>query len=113
MKFFLAISKKEQLKRFEARLHDPYKHWKLTPSDLSARAKWNDYVKAVDEMLERTDTKKSPWNLVPADDKDFARIEALRITCRDLRHHSKWMEHEALVTERRSVKAEIAALRKK
>jgi AMP-polyphosphate phosphotransferase len=112
VKVFLAISKEEQLKRFEDRLKDPYKHWKLTSADLAARAKWNDYVEAVDEMLDKTHTKHARWNLIPADNKDFARIESIRITCHTLHRHRKWMEREVAQMEKRSLKAEMMALKR-
>nr|WP_255617804.1 polyphosphate kinase [Aurantimonas sp. VKM B-3413] len=76
-KVFLYIDRDEQLKRFEKRLHDPLKRWKLSFEDFRNRAKWDEYEAAVDEMLARTDTAHAPWHLVPANQKDFARLSAL------------------------------------
>ena len=94
VKIFLAIDKKEQLKRFEERLTDPYKQWKITEDDMKARSQWKDYVNAGDEMLERTSKKYSPWYLVPANDKDYARIEVLKIVTKHLKLHQEWMDSQ-------------------
>lgn len=95
IKVFLAIDKKEQLKRFEDRLHDPYKQWKLTKDDVEARSKWNAYVDATDEMFEQTHTKESPWHLIPANNKAEARLEVLSVVTHQLKHHGRWMESKA------------------
>jgi len=95
IKFFFAIDKDEQLRRFEQRLQDPYKQWKLTEADVKARTRWNDYVKATDEMLQRTHTAQSPWHLIPAKSKHYARIETLSIATERLKHHVRWMEEKA------------------
>ena len=81
LKFFLHISSKEQLKRFEKRERDPLKGWKLTDEDWRNRKKRRSYVKATDEMLERTDTEWAPWTLVEADSKRFARVKVLESAC--------------------------------
>lgn len=94
IKIFLAIDKKEQLQRFEERLTDPYKQWKITEDDVKARAQWKDYVDAGDEMLERTSKKFSPWYLVPANDKDYTRIEVLKIVTKHLKLHQEWMDSQ-------------------
>jgi polyphosphate kinase 2 (PPK2 family) len=95
IKIFLKISKKEQLKRFEERLNDPYKQWKITEDDIRNRSNWNDYIKAVDEMVRETDTKACPWHIVETDDKDLAREEVLSIITKELNHIEKWMEGRA------------------
>jgi polyphosphate kinase 2 (PPK2 family) len=92
VKIFIGISKDEQGRRFEARLADPYKRWKISEEDLKARAKWKDYVKATDRMMKKTGSKAAPWHLVAGDDKDYARAEVLRIVTRQLKSHRKWME---------------------
>lgn len=92
VKVFLGISKEEQLRRFEERLRDPYKQWKLGKDDVRARKRWDDYVEAVDEALARTDTRRAPWHLVAADHKWHARVEVLRIVTRTLARHARWME---------------------
>ncbi len=76
-KVFLYIDPHEQLKRFEKRLADPLKRWKLTYEDFRNREKWGDYVEAVNDMLARTDTADAPWHVVPANQKKYARIDAL------------------------------------
>ena len=73
-KFFLHISKKEQKKRFLARLDDSKKNWKFSMSDIKERAFWGDYQDAYEKMIQETATKHSPWYVVPADNKWFARL---------------------------------------
>jgi PPK2 family polyphosphate:nucleotide phosphotransferase len=73
-KFFLHISKKEQKKRFLQRLDDPKKNWKFSMADITEREFWKDYMRAYQEMIQNTATKQSPWYVVPADNKWFARL---------------------------------------
>ncbi len=68
----------EQLKRFEARLADPYKAWKMTDEDWRNRGKWTDYIEAAEDMFARTDTDYAPWTIIPANSKRFARLTALK-----------------------------------
>jgi AMP-polyphosphate phosphotransferase len=77
IKFWLHISEDEQLKRFEERRDDPLKAWKLTPDDWENRRKRPEYLKAVEEMLERTDHEPAPWELVEADSKRYARVKVV------------------------------------
>ena len=74
IKFFLHISKEEQRKRFLARIDDPDKNWKFSIADVKERKFWNDYMKAYEACLRETSTKDSPWYVVPADDKENARL---------------------------------------
>lgn len=74
VKFFLNVSKKEQKKRFIARLDRPDKHWKFTASDLSERKYWSDYQHAYQEAIRHTATEDSPWYVVPADNKWYTRL---------------------------------------
>jgi polyphosphate kinase 2 (PPK2 family) len=76
-KFWLHISDAEQLRRFERRANDPLKRWKLTAEDWRNREKRPQYVEAVEEMLERTDTLQAPWILVEAESKRFARVKVM------------------------------------
>jgi PPK2 family polyphosphate:nucleotide phosphotransferase len=76
-KFWLHISKEEQLRRFKDRERDPFRSWKITPEDWRNRARWDEYVAAIEEMLSRTSTNDAPWTVVPADDKYFARVNVL------------------------------------
>ncbi|HWA54967.1 MAG TPA: polyphosphate kinase 2 [Solirubrobacterales bacterium] len=77
IKYWLSISDEEQERRFEARIEDPAKRWKLSPVDLEARARWVDYAEAKDEMFAYTDTKDSPWFVVEGDDKRAARLNLI------------------------------------
>ncbi len=77
IKFWLAITKEEQLERFHARKKSPFKFFKITPEDWRNRRKWDAYWVATNEMLARTHTARSPWHLVSANDKHHARIEVL------------------------------------
>ena len=73
-KFFLNISKKEQRKRFLARLEEPEKNWKFSAGDIQERRYWDDYQKAYEEMISNTATEEAPWYVVPADNKWFTRL---------------------------------------
>ena len=77
IKFWLEVGDKEQRKRFEARISDPMRQWKLSPMDLPSRAKWYDYSRARDAMLKATDTRDAPWHIVRSDDKRRARLNAI------------------------------------
>ena len=77
VKLFMHITPEEQLRRFEQRLNDPMKRWKLTYEDFRNRDRRQDYVKAIEEMIERTSTERAPWHVIPGNDKKHARIEAL------------------------------------
>lgn len=77
VKLFLHIDKEEQLKRFDLRLHDPVKRWKLTEEDIRNHKRWDKYEAAIDEMFARTSTVKAPWHIVPAKKKWFARLNVL------------------------------------
>ncbi len=74
IKFFLNVSKNEQKKRFIARIEDPDKNWKFSAADAKERGFWNDYMNAYEEMIKNTSTEDSPWYVVPADNKSYARI---------------------------------------
>ena len=74
VKFFLNVSKDEQKKRFIERIDNPEKNWKFSTADAKERSYWKDYMKAYEEMIRETSTRKSPWYVVPADNKSFARI---------------------------------------
>ena len=78
IKVWLEVSDKEQRKRFEARLEDPLRQWKLSPMDLPSRSKWYEYSRARDMMLDATDTKWAPWHILRSDDKKRARLNCIR-----------------------------------
>ena len=77
IKFWMEVSDAEQKRRFEARIHDPLRQWKLSPTDLCSRSRWFEYSRARDAMLDATDTKFAPWCIVPADDKRRARLNCI------------------------------------
>lgn len=78
IKYWFSVSDKEQEKRFQDRINDPTKRWKISPMDLKAREKWVDYSRAKDDMFAATDVPESPWNVVEADDKKRARLNCIR-----------------------------------
>ena len=77
IKYWFSVSDEEQEDRFEARIEDPTKRWKLSPMDLEARSRWVDYSIAKDEMFKFTDIKQSPWWVVNADNKKRARLNCI------------------------------------
>ncbi len=83
-KFWLQISKEEQLRRFRAREATPFKRFKITPADWRSRKKWAAYEEAAADMIERTSTEIAPWTMVEAEDKAFARVKILRTLARTL-----------------------------
>jgi polyphosphate kinase 2 len=77
-KYFLDVSQDEQRRRFEARITDPVKHWKLSPMDTESVRRWWDYSAAYKRMIEATHTPDAPWHIVPANDKRRARLNLIR-----------------------------------
>ncbi len=77
IKYWFSVSDQEQERRFQARIKDPTKRWKLSPMDLESRRRWVDYSKAKDEMFAYTDIKQAPWYVVNADDKKCARLNCI------------------------------------
>jgi len=77
IKYWLEVGQKEQERRFEARLKDPLRQWKLSPMDLESFRRWYDYSRARDKMFKATDTKHAPWHLVRSDDKRTARLNCI------------------------------------
>jgi polyphosphate:AMP phosphotransferase len=88
-KFWLQISKEEQLARFKARENTPYKRYKITDEDWRNREKWDDYRDAVNEMLTRTSSRDAPWNLISGNDKRHARIQVLETVANAMRERLK------------------------
>jgi len=84
IKLFLHITEEEQRERFTSRWTNPDKQWKLTPDDLKAHAKYDDYIEAYEEMFQRTSTGFGPWQIIPANDKDFTRVTVLTKTIEGL-----------------------------
>lgn len=79
LKFWMQIDKDEQERRFNERMADPQKQWKITDEDWRNREKWDAYEVAVDEMLIRTSTSRAPWIIVEGNSKYYARLKVLRI----------------------------------
>lgn len=77
IKYWFSVSDEEQEKRFQARINDPTKHWKISPMDLESRKRWVEYSMAKDKMFAYTDTKDCPWHVVEADDKKRARLNCI------------------------------------
>jgi len=84
VKFWLQISAEEQLRRFKERQDTEFKRFKITDEDWRNREKWDEYVSAVCDMVDRTSTGQAPWTLVEANDKNFARVKVLKTLCERL-----------------------------
>ena len=84
-KFWLHISPEEQLARFQAREQTPYKQHKITEEDYRNREKWDDYVQAVDQMVQRTSSRDARWHVIPANDKYYARVAVLEAITKGLK----------------------------
>src|SRR5262249_48343799 len=108
VKFFLHLSKDEQRKRFLARIDEPDKNWKFSAADVGERKFWKDYMRAYQETLSATSTKEAPWYIVPADDKENARLMVSRIILDTLEGLD--MRYPATSPER---KRELQAIRRR
>ncbi len=84
LKFFLHISKQEQLARFAKRLDDPARHWKISESDYKEREYWNDYTEAFEDVLTRTSTEHAPWFVIPSNHKWFRDLAVSQIIARSM-----------------------------
>jgi len=102
IKIWLESSDKEQKRRFEARIKDPLRQWKLSPMDLPSRSRWFDYSHARDMMLKATDTKRSPWYILRSDDKKRARLNCISHILDQIPH--KKVPREKVVLPKRSMK---------
>ena len=102
IKFWLEVSDKEQKRRFEARITDPVRQWKLSPMDLPSRSKWFEYSRARDLMLKATDSRHAPWHILPSDDKKRARLNCIRYLLELIPH--KKLEREKIDLPKRSMK---------
>ena len=91
IKFWLQIDKNEQLKRFNERQNTIEKQWKITDEDWRNREKWNSYEIAVNDMISKTSTEFSPWNIIEANDKKYARTKVLK-TIIDI--INEWVENQ-------------------
>jgi polyphosphate kinase 2 len=104
IKLWLEVSDEEQKRRFEARITDPLRQWKLSPMDLPSRTKWFEYSRARDMMLKATDTKHAPWYIVRSDDKKSARLNCIRHILSLIPY--KKVPHEKIELPERSMKGE-------
>ena len=96
VKYWFSVSDDEQERRFQARMADPTKNWKLSPMDLESRARWADYSRAKDDMFRYTDTKQSPWWVVHADDKLIARLNCIHHLLSLIPYHEPAPPHIAM-----------------
>lgn len=81
LKFWIHVTKEEQLRRFKEREITPHKQWKLTDEDWRNREKWEDYELAVNDFVEHTSTRVAPWNLIEGNDKRHARVKVIKTLC--------------------------------
>jgi len=84
VKFWIHVTKDEQLRRFKERPSHSWTRWKITDEDWRNRERWSAYETAVNDMIEKTSTRLAPWTLVEGNDKPFARVKVLRTVCRSL-----------------------------
>ncbi len=103
IKLWMEVGNDEQKRRFQARIDDPVRQWKLSPMDLPSRKKWYDYSRARDIMLKRTDTRHAPWVIVPSDDKRTARLNAIAHIIGAIPY--KVIKHQKVTLPKRSMKA--------
>jgi polyphosphate kinase len=99
IKYWLEVSDEEQKRRFEARINDPLRQWKLSPTDLCSRSRWYEYSRARDIMFEATNTKYAPWYIVRSDDKRRARLNCIRHLL-DLIPYEKVPQEKATLPDR-------------
>jgi polyphosphate kinase 2 len=78
LKYWFSVSDEEQERRFQSRLEEPHKRWKLSPMDLQSRARWVEYSRAKDDMFAHTDIKQAPWYVVKSDNKKLARLNCIK-----------------------------------
>jgi polyphosphate kinase len=99
IKYWLEVSDEEQKRRFEARINDPLRQWKVSPTDLCSRSRWYEYSQARDIMFEATNTKYAPWYIVRSDDKRRARLNCIRHLL-DLIPYEKVPQEKATLPDR-------------
>lgn len=99
-KFWLAIGREMQLKRFHERRHDPLKQWKFSDLDLAAIDKWDSYTDAAHRMLRETSTEQTPWHVILANDKRRARLELVRVILSTLDYEGKDADAVGMVNDR-------------
>jgi len=87
IKLYLQITKDEQLDRFKRRESDPYKHWKISDEDWRNRRHWKEHNSAAEDMFDKTSTPESPWHVIPANYKWYARVRVAKLVARTLKEH--------------------------
>jgi polyphosphate kinase 2 (PPK2 family) len=87
IKYWFSVNDEEQERRFQERMHNPIKRWKLSSMDIQSRRHWVDYSRAKDEMFAHTDTKESPWYVVNADSKKRARLNCIAHLLQQVPYH--------------------------
>ena len=104
IKFWLEVGQREQERRFQARIEDPLRQWKLSPMDLESYARWYAYSRARDTMLEATDTKDAAWYIVRSDDKRRARLNCISHLLKLIPYEEVY--HDKIKLPKRSTKGE-------
>jgi polyphosphate kinase 2 len=107
IKYWFSVSDEEQERRFQARIEDPTKRWKLSPMDVESRNRWQEYSRAKDEMFAHTDIKQSPWWVVNADDKRNARLNCIAHLLEQIPHEDLTPDPIALPTRPAPVKGYV------
>jgi polyphosphate kinase 2 (PPK2 family) len=102
IKIWLDSSDKEQKRRFEARIDDPLRQWKLSPMDLPSRSRWFDYSRARDKMFKATDTKHAPWYVLRSDDKKRARLNCIAHLLSRIPYQDRTEKHPPKLPRRQS-----------
>ena len=114
IKLYFSVSKEEQKRRFDRRIHDPLRHWKFSEVDMQAQDLWDEFSEKKYEMLRRTTSRSAPWHIVRSDDKHLARLEAMKIILNsvdyDGRNYS--LNFEANEDVNISVQRELLQMRK-
>jgi polyphosphate kinase 2 len=100
IKIWLEVSDQEQKRRFEARIEDPLRQWKLSPMDLPSRKRWYDYSRARDMMLEATDSEHAPWYILHSNDKKRARLNCIAHLLKQIPYED--VPHEKVKLPKRS-----------
>ena len=108
VKLFLHITPHEQIRRFRNRLTNPLKRWKLSYEDFRNCARWKDYEAAIEDMMQRTSVRHAPWHLIPANDKPYGRLAALRVIADRLSKNVTWSRGRSIPKSSRSPSASSA-----
>ncbi len=115
VKLYFSVSKGEQMKRFERRMTDPLRQWKLSEVDLQAQVMWDEISKYKYEMLQRTNSRSAPWHIVRSDNKHLARLEAIKIILNSVNYDNRNVQLDYVPNENINipVQKELERMRKK